>query len=201
MGKSMSVDLFWAAKPLTPAERRQTLVMRPWRQDERRIVTRGFLGRLVVAVEPALLALLFAAFAMLLAHGNNRDHRLFLAPLFALGAAAFTVYAIAIMVRPIRALLETSKPIFVVDGFLRTRGRDDFSETGSNGYVAVLLPDHRVACEWPTVGEGDLPMAMHPAYVEFSEYGGVHVIDGRSTGVLPDNFPAFGIGGNRPPRR
>jgi hypothetical protein len=175
--------------------------MRPWRPQERRIVVRGFLGRLSVAVEPAVLALLFATFTLLLAHSANRDHRLLLAPIFALGAAAFTLYAVAIMVRPLRALLETAKPIFIVDGYVRTRGRDDFSETGSNGYVAVLLPDHSVACEWPSLGEGDMRHSVHPAYIEFSTYGGIHAIDGRPSGILPDDFPALGIGGNRPPNR
>jgi len=33
-----------------------------------------------------------------------------------------------------------------------------------------------------------------PAHVEFTEYGGVLRIDGRSTGVLPDDIPALGIG-------
>lgn len=195
------MQIFSSAKPLTPGERRRLLVMRPWRRDERRVVVRGFFGRLAIAVEPGVLALLFATFTLLLAHGTNRDHRLFLAPIFGFAAVAFTIYAIAIMVRPIRGLLETAKPIFVVDGYVRTRGRDDFSETGSNGYVAVLLPNHRVACEWPTLGQGDLPRGEEAAYIEFSEYGGIHAIDGHGTGILPTDFPALGIGGNRPPRR
>jgi len=173
--------------------------MRPWRAEERRVVTRGMLGRLIIAVEPAAIAVLFAAFAIALALGPNRFHRDLLSPIFALGAVAFVIYAVAIMVRPVKALLQTRQPIFIVDGYVRTRGRDDFSDYGCNGYVAVLLSDERVACEWPTAGQGDLPMATHPAYLEFSEFGGIHAIDGRPTGVLPGDFPAFGVGGNRPP--
>jgi hypothetical protein len=41
---------------------------------------------------------------------------------------------------------------------------------------------------------------VRPAMLEFSEYGGIHAIDGRQTGVLPDDFPVLGIGSNRPPR-
>jgi len=33
-----------------------------------------------------------------------------------------------------------------------------------------------------------------PRLTEFSEYGGVHRIDGRSTGVLPDRIARFGVG-------
>ena len=35
-----------------------------------------------------------------------------------------------------------------------------------------------------------------PAMCEFSEYGGVHKIDGKSTGVLPDDIPIFAVGMN-----
>jgi hypothetical protein len=37
-------------------------------------------------------------------------------------------------------------------------------------------------------------MRIVPAHVEFSHYGGIHRIDGRSTGVLPARLPALGIG-------
>jgi len=33
-----------------------------------------------------------------------------------------------------------------------------------------------------------------PAHVEFSEYGGIHKVDGKSTGVLPDEIPTLAIG-------
>lgn len=163
-------------------------------------MTRGFLGRLFIAVEPAALAALFAFFAVLLLRKPEHADYRWIAAIVAVGAITFIIYAIVLMIAPARALLETWKPIFIVDGYLRTRGRDDFSTEGSNGYVAVLDPTHRVVCEWSTVGQGDLPFDEHPAYLEFSEYGGVHSIDGRPTGVLPEKFPPLGIGGNRPPR-
>jgi hypothetical protein len=177
--------------------------MRKWRVDERRIVRRGMLGRLTIAVEPALIAVLFAWFGYWIAtHGrSDATHNDWIfSIIFLPGAAAFAIYAVVLMIQPVRALRETFEPIFVVDGYLRTRGRDDFSAHGSNGYIAVLTEQRRVACEWVTCGEGDLPFAVRPAMLEFSEYGGIHAIDGRQTGVLPDDFPVLGIGSNRPPR-
>lgn len=176
--------------------------MRPWTHDERRIIARGLTGRFAIAVEPAVLALLFGFFTQGLirrASGGNPDHAglVLLAPIFALGAAAFAVYAVVLLLKPIRALRETYQPIFVVDGYLRTRGRDDFSPRGFNGYVAVLLENRQIACEWPTVGQGDLPSSEASAMLEFSEYGGVHSIDGRRTGVLPEKFPNIGVGATR----
>jgi hypothetical protein len=189
---------------LTALERRQLLAMRRWTPDERSIVRRGLFGRLAIAVEPAIIALLFAAFTegmLRLARDGNPDHAglQLMAPIFGLGALTFAIYAICMMRAPIRALRETYQPIFVVDGYLRTRGRDDFSERGFNGYIAVLLEDRRVACEWPTVGAGDLCAAESPALLEFSEHGGIHSIDGRATGVLPADFRNIGIRTNRPP--
>lgn len=188
--------------PLTPAERRQLLIMRRWRPEERQVVRRGMLGRATIAVEPAALAVLFAFFAVALVRSVNKEgvheHSIF-GLVFAIGAATFALYAIVLMIEPIRAMRETLKPIFIVDGYLRMRGRDDFSERGCNGYVAVLLEDKRVACEWPTKGEGDLPSVLRPALLEFSEYGGIHAVDGQPTGVLPNDFPVLGVGGNRPP--
>jgi hypothetical protein len=190
--------------PLTPADRRRLLVMRTWRPDERRIVHRGLFGRLTIAVEPAIIALLFAWFGYWMAtHGRTdatHDDWIF-ALIFVPGAAAFAIYAVVLMIQPVRALLETYEPIFIVDGYLRTRGRDDFSPYGTNGYVAVLTEDRRVACEWRTHGEGDLPFAVEPAMLVFIEFGGIHTVDGFPTGVLPKDFPVLGIGGNRPARK
>jgi len=160
-------------------------------------VRRGVLGRFTIAVEPAIIALLFGWFGYWMAtHGRTdatHDDWIF-SIIFLPGAAAFAVYAVVLMLQPLRALCETYQPIFVVDGFLRTRGRDDFSLTGCNGYVAVLTPDSRVACEWPTHGQGDLPFDVRPAMLEFSEFGGVHAIDGNPTGILPADFPSLGVG-------
>jgi len=190
------VESFFVPPPLTPDDRRRLLVMGKWRRHERRVVERGFFGRLIIAVEPGAIAILFSIVAVLLM--RNPEH-LPIAGIVGIGAICFSLYAIFLMIEPFRALRETRKPIFVVDGYLRTRGRDDLSAQGTNGYVAVLLDDRRVACEWPTTGHADLPYAIQPAYLEFSEYGGVHSVDGRETGVVPQPFPAFGIGANRPP--
>jgi hypothetical protein len=178
--------------------------MRRWTPDERQIVVRGLFGRMAIAVEPAIISLLFGVFTvglLRLAGDGNQDHAglQLLAPIFALGAGAFAVYAICLLVAPLRALRETYAPIFVVDGYLRTRGRDDLSQRGSNGYVAVLLDDRRVVCEWPAIGEGDLPHRTDAALLEFSEYGGIHKVDGRSTGVLPEVMRNIGVRSNRPP--
>jgi hypothetical protein len=35
-----------------------------------------------------------------------------------------------------------------------------------------------------------------PALCEFSEYGGLHKIDGKSTGVLPEEIPVMAVGIN-----
>jgi len=178
--------------------------MRRWRPDERSIVVRGMLGRAAIAIEPAIAALLFGFFALRLlrlAGDGQADHvgLQFLAPIFGFGAALFAVYAAMLMRTPLRALRETYEPIFVVDGYVRMRGPDDFSQRGSSGYVAVLLEDHRLACEWPTVGMGELPRRLDPALLEFSEYGGIHSIDGKSTGVLPAGFRNIGVRSNQPP--
>ena len=44
-------------------------------------------------------------------------------------------------------------------------------------------------------GQGRARVNIHgAARVEYSEYGGIHRIDGRSTGVLPESLPTLGIG-------
>lgn len=191
--------------PLTAEQRRAMLAMRQWTPLERGIVMRGLLGRLAIAAEPLIIAVLFGFFAYALlrlgSDGKEIHHGLTLfTPIFGLGALAFLIYAAYLLARPLRALRETYEPIFVVDGYLRTRGRDDFSERGFSGYVAVLLSDRRVACEWPSVGTTDVSYSEFAALCEFSEYGGIHSIDGRPTGVLPKDFSNIGVGTNRSPR-
>lgn len=194
------MDGGFAPPPLTPAQRRATLVMRPWRDDERRIVRRGMLGRFFIAIEPAIIAVVFGFFGYWLgAHGRRdatHDDWIF-SIIFIPGALAFAAYAVALLAGPIRALRQTYEPIFIVDGYIRTRGRDDFSLADSNGYVAVLTELRQVACEWPARGKDELPFDVRPALLEFSEFGGVHTVDGRRTGVLPEDFPVLGIGANR----
>jgi hypothetical protein len=178
--------------------------MRRWTSQERIVVLRGLLGRVAIAVEPAIIALLFAFLTVGLwrmAGDGSAQHAglQLLAPIFGLGAVAFTLYAIFLLRTPLRALLETYQPIFIVDGFLRTRARDDLSPRGFNGYIAALTEDGRVACEWPTIGDKDLAFVQTPALLEFSEYGGIHRIDGVPTGVLPDTMRNIGVGSNKPP--
>jgi hypothetical protein len=176
--------------------------MRPWRPDERRVVWRGATGRFVVAIEPAVIAALFAAMALAIEHvSGDAAHQgyIFFALVFWFGAAIFVLYAVALVVNPIRTLLHTRQPIFIVDGYVRTRGPDSRTDPGGSGYIAVVLDDGTVACEWPAVGAQPLPDETYPAFMEFSEFGGIHSVDGSSTGVLPEAFPALGIGGGRPP--
>jgi hypothetical protein len=116
-----------------------------------------------------------------------------LSPIFGMGVIACIFYALALMLAPTRALIQTFRPIFIVDGYVRYRPPDAESPVDSNGYVAVLTEDQEVACEWPTLGEVPLRAATVPALSEFSAYGGVHRIDGRPTGVLPDRMPRLGV--------
>ena len=167
------------------------------------MVWRGAAGRFIVACEPAALALLFGVFTIGLARlSTAKDHEgyIYLAWVFGFGAVSFTLYAVGLLLTPIRTLLETLQPIFIVDGYVRTRGPDARSQDGSSGYIAAMLDDGRVACEWTAIGHDRLPDQTYPAYMEFSEFGGIHAVDGRSTGVLPEDFPPLGIGGSRPPR-
>ncbi len=179
---------------LSPLERGTLLVRRNWTRNERKVVIHGFLGRLIIAIEPVICGAVFLALTLGMVFNNNKGI-IILAPIFALGVVAFGLYAFAVMLAPVRALLHTLGPIYIVDGYVRYRGRDTKSDEDCNGYVAVLTEDRRVACEWPTLGEGELPDFTRSSMCEFSVYGGVHRIDGRSTGVLPGRLPAFGVGG------
>jgi hypothetical protein len=179
---------------LTALERESLLVRRAWTRAERRVVINGFLGRLVIAIEPLICGAVFLALTCGMILNKNKGI-IVLAPIFALGVVAFGLYAVAVMLAPVRALLHTLGPIYIVDGYVRYRGRDAASDEDSNGYIAVLTEDRRVACEWPTLGDIELPDFTRPSLTEFSEYGGVHAIDGRPTGVLPGRIPAFGVGG------
>lgn len=170
------------------------LIRRVWTRAERTIVLQGFFGRLTIAIEPLICGIVFLALTLGMIFNKNKEI-IVLAPIFGLGVVCFSIYAIAVMMAPVRALFHTMGPIFIVDGYVRYRGRDERSERDSNGYIAVLTEDKRVACEWPTLGEMELPLYTRAALCEFSEYGGVHKIDGRSTGVLPDRVASLGVGG------
>lgn len=117
-----------------------------------------------------------------------------LAPVFAVGVLACAAHAIALMITPMRALVQTFRPIFIVDGYVRYRAADARSPDGCNGYVAVLDESSNIACEWHTLGDTPIPPITLPSLCEFSEYGGIHRIDGRLTGVLPEAIATFGVG-------
>lgn len=114
--------------------------------------------------------------------------------IFALGAVVFAGYFVAVLVAPLVAYVQTFAPIFIVDGYVRYREPDDRSRPDACGYAAVLLADRAVAGEWEWLGNRRLLNATIPALVEFSRYG-IHKIDGRSTGLLPDeDLPLLAIG-------
>ncbi|MEA2720617.1 MAG: hypothetical protein QOJ39_2481 [Candidatus Eremiobacteraeota bacterium] len=185
---------------LSADERAKTLIRRPWTRAERRVVLTGFFGRLTIAVEPVLCGLVFAAitlgvfWAPRLSHGRVLPDIIVIAPIFGLGFLACAVWALGVMLAPTRALAHTLRPVYIVDGYIRYRGRDRHSADDCNGYVSVLTEDHLVACEWPTLGEVELPDVTRAALCEFTEYGGVHNVDGRSTGVLPSRIRPLGVG-------
>jgi hypothetical protein len=185
---------------LTADERARTLIRRPWTRAERLVVLTGFFGRLTIAVEPVLCGLVFAAitlgvfWAPRLSHGKVNPDIVIIAPIFGLGFLACVAWALGVMLAPARALAHTLRPIYVVDGYIRYRRRDVRSADDCNGYVAVLTEERVVACEWPTLGEIELPDLAKPALCEFSEYGGVHTVDGRSTGVVPGRIRPLGVG-------
>jgi hypothetical protein len=165
---------------------------RPWTRAERRVVLRGFFGRLTIAIEPLVVAVFFTILPIALVL-RREEIALLLAPIFGCAALAFLAYAIVLIVPAAHAVLETFAPIYTVDGYIRYR-------TAQNGepeyYVAALSADRKTLCEWPlrewprSIGRRDL----WPVVVEFSRYGGVHKIDGRPTGVLPATIAAFGVG-------
>jgi len=174
------------------------LLHRPWTKEERHIVFQGLLGRLSIAIEPVLGCLVFTGLTLGMIwrarHVPEGASLIWVSPIFALGIIGFLVYAIALILPPLRAFIQTFKPIFIVDGYLRYRGPDEFSPEGCSGYVAVLFEDRSVAYEWETFGEKRLTALILPALAEFSEYGGIHKIDGRSTGILPEKITPLGVG-------
>jgi len=182
------------------------LVRRAWTTSERRVVLNGLFGRMLIAIEPALCFLVFGALTAGLifyplpagARLNQHDAAIVLAPIFGLAATAFLAYAVIVLIGPLRALRHTFLPIYIVDGYVRHRKPDRHTEADSNGYIAVLNEERRAVAEWPSIGTGSLTESLRPALIEFSYYGGIHRIDGRSTGALPESIPAMGVGSNVP---
>jgi hypothetical protein len=185
---------------LSADERAQTLIRRPWTRAERRVVLTGFFGRLSIAIEPLLCGIVFAAITIGIFAAPRLSPRwvnpdiIIIAPVFAVGVLGCAAWALGVMFAPVRALYHTVRPIYIVDGYIRYRRRDASSAADTNGYIAVLTEDCTVACEWPTLGHVELPDLTRAALCEFSEYGGVHAVDGRATGVLPARIPALGVG-------
>lgn len=178
--------------------RTRQLAQRPWTERERRVVWRGLTGRMAIAIEPllGLIFMLFLTFGIVYRAQHVPDDRdlIKIAWIFAIGAICFLGYFIAVLVAPFVAYVQTFKPIYIVDGYVRYREPDDRSEEDSTGYVATLFEDTTVACEWECFGKETLPNRTIPALVEFSAYAGIHKIDGRSTGLLPDDIPPLAIG-------
>jgi hypothetical protein len=165
---------------------------RAWTRSERRVVIRGFVGRLSIAIEPLIVAVFFALLPVGMALRHS-EIALLLAPIFAGAALTFLVYAIALIVPSAHAVLESFAPIYTVDGYIRYRNPD---KNPPEYFVAVLDADRRVLGEWPL---HEWPSAIRgrelwPVLVEFSRYGGIHKIDGHPTGVLPAEIAPFGIG-------
>jgi hypothetical protein len=168
---------------------------RAWTRAERRVVLRGFLGRLTIAIEPLIIAVFFALLPLgLLLRGQ--EIALLLAPIFAFAALTFLAYAIVLIVPSAHAVLETLAPIYTVDGYIRYRQHRASHTAPPEYYVAVLGPDRQTLGEWPlrewpkSIGKREL----WPVLVEFSRHGGIHKIDGRPTGVLPAEIAPFGVG-------
>ena len=145
-----------------------------------------------IAIEPLIVAVFFALLPIALLLRRDEVAPL-VAPIFALAAIAFLAYAIVLIVPSARAVLETFAPIYTVDGYIRYRT----TQSGQREYyVAVLSADRQTLGEWPlrewpsAIGKRE----VWPVLVEFSQYGGVHKIDGHPTGVLPAEIAPFGVG-------
>ena len=177
----------------------KTLARRRWTRKERAIVWRGLTGRFALAIEPLLgvlfMTLLTWGIVYRAQHVPADATLIKIAWIFAVGAIAFGGYFIAVLVAPFVAYLQTFRPIYVLDGYVRYRGPDDDSRIDGCGYAAALFADRSVVYEWEWLGKRPLPNATLPALVEFSIYAGIHKIDGKSTGLLPDEeLPLLAIG-------
>lgn len=184
---------------LRTIQRGDHLASRGWTPTERLVVWRGLMGRFAIAIEPLLGMLFFGAmtWGIIWRARVAKPHDLWiLSPIFAFVAVCFLAYFVYLLVAPFIAYLQTYKPIYLIDGYVRYRAPDDDSDLGANGYVAVLFSDQQICCEWESYGSKKLPDLTLPAMCEFSEYGGVHKIDGKSTGVLPKDIPLFAVGMN-----
>jgi hypothetical protein len=178
---------------ITARERDLLCIRRAWTASERRVVRNCFIGRCLIAIEPIICASVFAFIAIALVV-RKQELAIVLSPILGLSVVCFMIYAVVLMIPPTRALLQSFSPIYIVDGYVRYRSTDGSSEEESNGYIAVLDDERRMLCEWPSFGKFALQDSVRPALVEFTHFGGIHCIDGRSTGVLPERVPSLGVG-------
>ncbi len=187
------------------ASERETLLRRSWTRSERRVVLSGLFGRLLIAIEPCICFAVFGALTAGLiffprppgATMTRYESAVIIAPIFGLAACAFLAWAVAVLYAPLRALASTFKPIYIVDGYVRYRRPDRESEADSNGYIAVLSSERDTVAEWPSLGRRPLADSTRAALVEFSYFGGIHRVDGQSTGVMPEKITLAGVGMNR----
>ncbi len=175
------------------------LARRPWTAAERKIVWRGLTGRFALAVEPLLgmlfMSLLTWGIVYRAQHVASDATLIKIAWIFAVGALAFGGYFFAVLVAPFAAYLQTFRPIYVLDGYVRYREADARSRIDGCGYAAALFADRTLAYEWEWLGTKPLPNVTLPALVEFSLYAGIHKIDGKPTGLLPEGeLPLLAIG-------
>jgi len=183
----------------TSDPRWRTLARRRWTRRERGIVWRGLTGRFALAIEPLIgtifMGLLTWGIVYRAQHVPSDATLIKIAWIFAIGAIAFAGYFVAVLVAPFVAYLQTFRPIYILDGYVRYRGPDDNSRCDGSGYAAALFADRSLAYEWEWLGNKPLPNATLPALVEFSLYAGIHKIDGRPTGLLPEgDLPLLAIG-------
>ncbi len=170
---------------------RATLIRRMWTAEERRAVMRGVYGRATIAIEPVIVGGVFLALVVgLVLKGDY-----LLAPVFSVGVAGAAGWFVSVIRKPMLAMREMKKPIYIVDGYIRLREPDEYCEDGDGGYIAVMTDDRKIAGEWP-LSEDDEAVAygVRPALVEFSLFGGIHTIDGKTTGLVPAHAPPLGVG-------
>jgi hypothetical protein len=186
-------------KANTSDGRWRTLARRRWTKRERKVVWRGLTGRFALAIEPLIgmvfMGLLTWGIVYRAQHVPSDATLIKIAWIFAIGAIAFAGYFVAVLVAPIAAYLQSFRPIYILDGYVRYREPDSRSRVDGCGYAAALFADRTLAYEWEWLGKKPLPNATLPALVEFSLYAGIHKIDGKPTGLLPDDdLPLLAIG-------
>jgi hypothetical protein len=180
------------------SRRTRQLAQRRWTESERRVVWRGLTGRMAIAIEPLLgvaaMVLMTWGIIYRAQHVPGAQDLIKLAWIFPMGAVAFLGYFIGVLYAPVRAFVQTYRPIYIIDGYIRYREPDAESEIDGAGYVATLFEDATLACEWECYGRKRLQNLTIPALVEFSPFAGIHKIDGKSTGLIPDELPVLAIG-------